>query len=63
GCYVVARHDGEHIFRQLRIGEESWRLQALKPGHPVLEIKGLQDIRGRVIQRAGTRRKDRKSYI
>ena len=63
GCYVVARANGEYIFRQLRIDESGWRLTALQPGHPELEIGGLEDIRGRVIQRAGTRRRDHKSYI
>ena len=29
GCYVVARHQGEMIFRQLIIDQDAWSLRAL----------------------------------
>ncbi len=63
GCYVVAEHGGEYIFRQLRIEEGRWELHALQEGHEVLEIPGPQAIKGVVVQKAGRRRRDRKHYV
>ncbi len=63
GCFVVARHDRGFIFRQLIIEPDNWRLEALQPGHTPITITGIQDLRGRVIQRSGRRRKERKSYL
>ncbi len=64
GSYVVARHDGEFIFRQLHIDAETeqWTLSALKEGLPVLEISGRDDVRARVVQSTNGRRKTRKFY-
>lgn len=64
GSYVIARHDEEYIFRQLRIDETSgqWSLHALKQGLPVLEISGREDVRARVVQSTMGRRKTRKFY-
>lgn len=63
GCYVVAHHNDEYIFRQLVIEDRRWLLKPLNDGYPTLEIEGLSAIKGRVVQRAGTRRKDRKHYL
>jgi DNA polymerase V len=63
GDFVVAHHDDGVILRQLRIQSGGWSLHALNEHYPKIDIDGLQDIRGRVIQRAGRRRKDRKSYL
>ena len=63
GCYVVAHQNQEVLLRQLKISEQQWSLVALNPQYPEIRINGLNDIRGRVIQRAGRRRKDRKSYL
>ncbi len=63
GCFVVA-NDGEGvILRQLRITNDGWCLNALNSNYPDLEISGIEQIRGRVVQRAGRRRKDRKFYL
>lgn len=63
GSYVVAMHDGQHIFRQLVIEDESrWLLRPLKEGYPTLEIPGASAIKGVVVQKAGRRRADRKHY-
>ena len=63
GSYVVANHDGAMVFRQLLIGDDGYRLVALKPGLPELRLEnGLADIVGVVSQRAGKRRREHKRY-
>jgi len=64
GSYVIAKHDGEYIFRQLNIdtGSGQWTLSALKPGLPVLKISGRDDVRARVVQSTNGRRSTRKFY-
>lgn len=64
GSYVIARHDGEYIFRRLHIDESSgkWTLSALKEGLPVLSISGRDDVRAKVVQSSMGRRKTRKFY-
>lgn len=64
GCYVLAEDgQGEYIFRQLRIDEAGMRLVALKAGYPEQPLaRGLESVKGVVIQQAGRRRKDRKFY-
>ena len=63
GCFVVAHQHDDVILRKLNITDDHWFLSALNPDYPDITISGLDQIRGRVIQRAGKRRKDRKSYI
>lgn len=65
GCYVIAQHKGEHIFRQLNIDAKTqkWTLNALKEGLPILEINGREDVRARVVQSTMGRRKTRKFYV
>lgn len=63
GCFVVAQVNGEYLLRQLKIIENRWYLTALNEDHATVEISGLEAIRGRVIQRAGRRRADRKFYV
>jgi DNA polymerase V len=64
GSYVIAKHDGEYIFRQLRIDgdTEQWTLTAIKEGLPALEISGRNDVRARVVQSTNGRRITRKFY-
>ncbi|MEE9447976.1 MAG: S24 family peptidase [Arenicellales bacterium] len=64
GSYVIAKHNDEHIFRQLHIDETTgqWTLNALKPGLPVMEISGRDDVRARVVQSTNGRRETRKKY-
>jgi len=63
GCFVVARTDGDWVFRQLRIRPDCWRLHALDSTVDEIVISGPAAIHGRVVQRAGRTRKDRKHYL
>ncbi|MBI3155833.1 MAG: S24 family peptidase [Burkholderiales bacterium] len=65
GSFVVARHDGEWIFRQLRAdGAGGWRLHALDPAWPDLPLPGLDAVRGVVIQKSVPgRRRLGKRYV
>ncbi|HEX6828106.1 MAG TPA: S24 family peptidase [Burkholderiales bacterium] len=64
GSFVLAQVNGEYIFRQLREHDGGWRLEALNPHYPVLDIPNLCPVRGVIIQKqkAGSRR-SRKSYV
>ncbi len=62
GSYVIAVHDDEYIFRQLRIHEERYYLQPLNDLYDTVEIAGPDQIKGVVSQKAGRRRKDHKRY-
>ena len=62
GCYVVARHDDQMIFRQLRIDGPEYRLVALKPDLPEIVLGGVENIVGVVSQRSGKRRSEHKRY-
>lgn len=63
GCYVIGSDGDELVFRQLLIDDRGWRLHALQGDHADIPIDGPAAIRGRVIQRAGKSRKDRKAYL
>ena len=58
GSFVLAKLDGEWIFRQLVRHGAGWRLQALNPAYPAADISGLDAVKGVIIQksRPGTRR-------
>ena len=62
GCYVVANHDNQMIFRQLRIDGAEYRLLALKAGLPEIVLGSVEDIVGVVSQRSGKRRSEHKRY-
>lgn len=64
GSYVLARHAGEWLFRQLRQEAGRWRLQALNPAcrqHAQVALEDLAAVHGVVIQKAvpGRRRLSR----
>ncbi|MBL8345370.1 MAG: S24 family peptidase [Rubrivivax sp.] len=64
GSFVLARHQGEWLFRQLRREGEGWQLRALNPACPVHAVVPLPDlaaVHGVVIQKAvpGRRRLSR----
>jgi phage repressor protein C with HTH and peptisase S24 domain len=63
GSYVVAQHDGEYVLRQLSICDKRWFLTPLNDDYETVEISGVDAIRGRVIQKAGRRRAERRSYL
>ncbi len=63
GCYVLAEDEKEtYIFRQLRIQDDKYYLVPLNDLYDTVQISGLEVIKGVIIQRAGTRRKDHKHY-
>ena len=63
GCFVVARLDGGAILRQLVIEGDVYRLRALKPGLPEIELEaGVETLVGVISQRAGRRRREHKRY-
>ena len=62
GCYVVANHDGEMIFRQLLLDEGHYRLVATNNDLPEITLSGIDDIVGVVSQRSGKRRSQHKRY-
>jgi SOS-response transcriptional repressor LexA len=64
GSFVLAQVNGEYIFRQLREHEGKWRLEALNPRYPALDIADLSAVKGVIIQKQkpGSRRW-RKSYL
>lgn len=63
GCYVLARHDEEYIFRQLVFGDGIYYLRALQEGHDTIEMADLERVAGVIVQQAGRRRADRKHYV
>ncbi len=63
GAFVLTEIEGEYIFRQLRRTKGGDRLVALNDHYPALTLTGgLAPVRGVVVQRAGTRRRDHKRY-
>ena len=63
GCYVIARLDGEMIFRQLLIEQDDWILHALDPAPADIPLTNrVADIVGVVSQRSGRRRSEHKRY-
>ncbi|MGD2172643.1 MAG: S24 family peptidase [Gammaproteobacteria bacterium] len=62
GCFVIARHGGGMVLRQLGIEGERYRLAALKEGVAEIELPALDAIVGVVSQRAGKRRSEHKRY-
>ena len=61
GSYVIAKVDGEFIFRQLKIRDDKYFLQPLNDLYETVEISGLNDIEGVIVQ-AGNKRKQMKKY-
>jgi SOS-response transcriptional repressor LexA len=64
GSYVVAFHNGEYTFRQLRIQDGRYSLVALNALFPSEDVPGIEVIKGVVIQKSKPgKRKLSKSYI
>lgn len=62
GRYVIAMHNDEYIFRQLRIVDDRYYLQPLNDLYDTVEIEDLSIISGVISQKAGRRRKEHKRY-
>lgn len=64
GSFVVAQHEGEWLFRQIRQREGGWVLVALAEGLPEKLLPGLEAVRGVVIEKTRPgRRRERKRYV
>lgn len=63
GCYVLAVHENEYIFRQLIIDNGSYYLKPLNDGYETLGIPNIDAVKGIIVQKAGTRRHHRKHYV
>lgn len=62
GCYVLAMVEEEYIFRQFIAEGDRYYLRALKEGYEEISLLSRDAVRGVIVQRAGTRRKDHKHY-
>ncbi|MEA3413558.1 MAG: S24 family peptidase [Pseudomonadota bacterium] len=63
GSYVLAKDQDEFIFRQLIIEEGRYFLKPVNEAYETREVDGLGVVEGVVVQKAGTRRHQRKHYI
>ena len=64
GSFVVAFHNDEYTFRQLRIHEGRYYLQALNDLYPTEVVSGIEVVKGVVIQKTKPgKRKTSKSYV
>ncbi len=62
GSYVLAMVNEEYIFRQFIAEDDRYYLRALKEGYEEILLESKNAVRGVIVQRAGTRRKDHKHY-
>jgi SOS-response transcriptional repressor LexA len=64
GSFVLAWCNDEWIFRQLARDGERWRLHALNPAYPDIDIPDLGAVRGVIIQKSRPgRRRASKRYV
>ena len=63
GCYVIADHNGEYIFRQLMLENNSWYLKPLNKRYETMAIPGLSVIKGRIISKSNGRGRQCKNYL
>ena len=62
GSYVLAIVNEEYIFRQFIIEDDRYFLRALNQGYEEIPLANRNAVRGVIVQRAGTRRRDHKHY-
>ena len=63
GAYVIALHNGEYIFRQLRIETQHVYLQPLIDVYPTLLIADGTMIKGRIVSKSSAKDRKRTSYL
>jgi DNA polymerase V len=64
GSFVIAFHNEEYIFRQLRIQDGRYSLTALNEAYPAMDVPSVEVVKGVVIQKSKPgKRKLSKSYI
>lgn len=64
GSYVIAHHNGEYTFRQLRVINDRLYLTPLNPAYVSEQLDGPESIKGVITQkkRPGGGRENRKNY-
>ena len=63
GCFVIARVDGQMIFRQLEIDEDCYTLRTIDDQAERINLpNGTSDLVGVISQRTGRRRSEHKRY-
>jgi len=63
GSFVIAKLGAEYYFRQLEIADGHWRLTALNPAYPAIDLQGPEDVIAVVVlKKKPGRRKEQKSY-
>lgn len=62
GEFAVVDYAGDTIFRQVVVEDGRKFLKPLNEAYEMVEIAGPMTVRGVVVQRAGTRRSQHKSY-
>ena len=63
GSFVVAKIGAEYYFRQLQISGGWWRINALNPAYPAIDLKGPEDVIAVVVlKKKPGRRKEQKAY-
>ena len=64
GSFVIAFHNEEYIFRQLRIQDGHYSLVALNEHYPAMDVPGIEVVKGVVIQKTKPgNRKSSKFYV
>ncbi len=63
GCFVIALHEDEYIFRQLKLENDRCYLKPLNTDYDTVEIPGLDAIKGRIVSKSNGRGRQRKSYL
>lgn len=64
GSYVIAQVEGEWTLRRLTRADGAWRLTALNPAYPPMDLADLAPIRGVVIQKSKPgRRRALRRYV
>ena len=64
GCFVLAWHNEEYIFRQLIKSDTGWMLHPLNPAYEDAGIAGLESVKGVIIQKKKPgSRKSIKHYV
>jgi SOS-response transcriptional repressor LexA len=64
GSYVIAYHNDEYIFRQLKVVKDRMYLMPLNPNYVTEQIDGPEAIKGVITQKKGPGggRRNRKNY-
>jgi DNA polymerase V len=64
GSYVIAYHNSEYIFRQLRVIKDRMYLMPLNPSYVTEQIDGAEAIKGVITQKKSPGgRHNRKNYV